>query len=319
MTTAGQLERRNRIHGLRTTSLDGARVLGSCPLCGSRETAPAFRDNSCSLLACQVCDLFFVHPYPATAGQHNRVASGRNPAIRILDCERRYSGERFYYDRHFPLIAEECRGARSLLDVGCGTGRLLELVATQFPRIQRAGIELNESAAQFARRTAACPILEIPVEQFVPEAGEQFDVITLVNVFSHIPSLDRLFASFRSALSPRGKIIIRTTEMTRNVSRWNQAHWGIPDDLHFLGMRTLDFLCAKYGFVVARHIRTPFEDELFVDSRWRQTGRSRLQNAIKRAVLAAPPMLRALKAAYSAVLDRRLFVSFIVIRSLQPK
>lgn len=281
-----------------------------CPLCGSFESERAFRDGACSLRVCAECELFFVHPYPASTHQHERVSSGSFAEIEILDCERRYQGEKLYYDRHFSMIAEECQGAAAVLDVGCGTGHLLERLGSQ-PGLHRVGIELNGQAAEFARRISGCEIVEVPIERF--ETGKKFDVITMINVFSHIPSLDALFHSVRAALQPGGKLILRTSEMCRNVSRWNQMHWGIPDDLHFLGLRTLDFLCAKYGFAIARHLRTPFEEELFQRSRWQQMGRRRLVNLMKTVAVRAPFALDAMKRAYSAGLGQRLFVSFIVL------
>ena len=284
-----------------------------CPLCGHSETEKAFSDNGCVLHVCKVCDLFFVHPYPARSSQHQRVSSGTNGQIELLDLRRRYQGERLFYDRHFGLIAEEISGASSLLDVGCGTGNLLERLEAQ-ANLHRAGIELNAQAARFARRTAGCAVWEMPFEAY--HGGRQFDVITLINVLSHIPTFEGLFASLRTALLPGGKVIIRTSEMSRNVSRWNQIHWGIPDDLHFLGLGTLDYLCRKYGFVVTRHVRTPFELELFRRSRWEQMGRSKLQNIVKKLATRVPLALPALKSLYSAVLGRRLFVSFIVLMAL---
>lgn len=284
-----------------------------CPLCASPETEAAFTDNGCTLRVCNICDLFFVHPYPAGKHQHQQVSSGSNQEIRILDCKRRHHGERLFYDRHFGLIAEECQGASSILDVGCGTGNLLARLEAQ-PELYCAGIELNPQAARFARSVTGRTIWEIPFEEFRCE--RKFDVITMINVFSHIPSFDGLFESLRAAIRPGGKIILRTSEMARTVGRWNQVHWGIPDDLHFLGMGTLELLCAKYGFVVARHIRTPFEEELFRRSRWEQMGRSRFCNGIKRAALGIPLALPALKQLYSAALGRQLFVSFIVLMPL---
>jgi SAM-dependent methyltransferase len=281
-----------------------------CPLCASPETEPAFTDNGCSLRVCNICDLFFVDPYPSGGRQHEQVSAGSYREIQILDCVRRYQGERLFYDRHFGPIAEECRGASSLLDVGCGTGNLLARLANQ-PGLYCAGIELNSQAARFARKVTGRRIWEVPFEEFRSE--RKFDVITMINVFSHIPSFDGLFESLRAAIQPGGKIILRTSEMARTVSRWNQVHWGIPDDLHFLGLGTLEFLCAKYGFVVARHIRTPFEEELFRRSRWEQMGRSRLQNGLKSAALRIPLALPALKKLYTAFLGQRLFISFIVL------
>lgn len=285
-------------------------VLAVCPLCGASETDVAFTDNGCTLHICQRCDLFFVWPYPTSSSQHARVNAGANPEIEILDCERRYQGERLYYDRHFSLVEEECAGARSLLDVGCGTGHLLERLAAM-PDLLRMGIELNPQAAAFARRVSGCEILEIPIEQY--RGARLFDVITLINVLSHIPSFDGLFRSLRSALAPGGKVILRSSEMSRRVSRWNQVHWGIPDDLHFLGLRTLDTLCAKYGFTIQHHMRVAYEDELFRPFRWQQAGRSSFRNLAKRLALRTPLALSAMRALYAATLGRRLFVSFIVL------
>ena len=50
-------------------------------------------------------------------------------------------------------IIEECQGAKSLLDVGCGTGYLLGALSI-LPDFYTAGIELNAQAAQFARRAS---------------------------------------------------------------------------------------------------------------------------------------------------------------------
>ncbi|HEY6464922.1 MAG TPA: class I SAM-dependent methyltransferase, partial [Candidatus Acidoferrales bacterium] len=227
------------------------------------------------------------------------MSAGNVTGIELLDCERRYAGEALYYQRHFALIEDECRDARSFLDVGCGTGHLLELLSTR-KQLRRLGIELNPHAAQFARRVANCEIVQLPFEEF--RAREDFDVISMINVFSHIPSLDAMFHALRDSLAPGGKAILRTSEMTPYVSRWNQLHWGIPDDLHFLGLNTIGFICRKYGFEVRRHVRVPYEDELFLPSRWRQMGRRPLVNFVKHAGIRVPGALGAMKSIYRSAL-----------------
>ncbi len=288
----------------------------ACPLCGSANNDLAFCDDGCALRVCDNCELFFVDPYPSSAWQHQQVSSGRHAEIEILDCARRHEGERLYYERHFASISQECADATSLLDVGCGTGHLLERFAGR-PRLYRAGIELNPEAAEFAERVAGCEIFRVPLEEF--RTARTFDVITMINVFSHIPSFDPMFRSLRSLLAPGGKLILRTSEMSRNVSRWNQMHWGIPDDLHFLGLRTLEFICAKYGFAIARRIRTPFEDELSRVSRWQQMGRSRVQNAVKKIATRLPGALRGIRKIYTSCVGQRLFISLIVLTPLPAR
>lgn len=295
-----------------TTTIASAGMLPACPLCHSTSTARAFSDSGCELRVCCVCELFFVHPYPRVTEQHKRVSSGEFPGIELLDCARRYEGERLYYDRHFDLIARESAGAASILDVGCGTGNLLERFASR-RNCYRLGVELNPYAARIARATARCEVLELPFESF--RSTRKFDVITMINVFSHISSFGGMFLSLRAALAPNGRVILRTTEMSRNVSRWNQVHWGIPDDVHFLGLNTLDYLCKTYGFIVANHVRVPYEYELFRPSRWQQMGRSRWHNVVKRTAVRMPGVLVALQRLYAAGLGNRLFISFIVLKA----
>lgn len=285
-----------------------------CPLCASRENNSAFSDNGCELRSCKHCGLFFVNPYPRSQKRHSELTGGSIEGIDLLDCERRYAGEKLYYQRHFELIEEELRGAKSFLDVGCGTGHLLETLSER-RHLRRVGIELNHEIARFARQKAKCEILEVPFEEFT--TSERFDAITLINVFSHIPSFDGLFAALNRVLAPGGKVILRTSEMSPHVSRWNQVHWGIPDDLHFLGLNTLSFLCRRYGFEVRRHIRLAYEDELFSRSRWLQMGRHRGLNLIKKLAVRTPGALRTMRAAYRALLGKKLFVSFIVLTPVQ--
>lgn len=291
-------------------------TMPACPLCRTHTNHVAFRDNGCALRTCGNCGLFFVNPYPSIARQHQQVSSASHDEIDLLDCAHRHQGERLYYGRHFASIAEECADAKSLLDVGCGTGHLLELLAASRD-LNRAGIELNPDAAAFAESVAGCGIFRVPLEEF--RSDRRFDVITMVNVFSHIPSFDGMFRSLRELLAPGGKLILRTTEMSARVSRWNQVHWGIPDDLHFMGLQTLEFLCAKYGFAVIRHERVPFEDELFRASRWQQMGRNSLQNAAKRFGMRIPKALSALRRIYASCLGQRLFISFIVLTPIEDQ
>ena len=123
---------------------------------------------------------------------------------------RHYQSNIRYYERFFPLVSQECEGASSLLDVGYGTGRLLELCG-RLPGLDRVGIELNRDRAQFAREKAQCEIVEVPIQAFQP--GRSFDVITLMNLFSHVPDLDGFFAAVKGLLSDQGKVILKVGEL----------------------------------------------------------------------------------------------------------
>lgn len=282
-----------------------------CPLCRKNDSEPVFSDKGYAVRRCHVCGLFFIDPYPSDQDEHHdRVTEYRYDELEVVGTRDQYRGESQYYKRYFPLIAEEAAGAEAALDVGCGTGHLLELLGRRGNRY-RVGIELNAARAKEARRHAGCDIVQVPIEAFQSE--RKFDLITMINVLSHIPDFDALFRSIRSLLSDRGKFVLKVGELADDVRKGDFFDWGIPDHLHFLGLRTIDFAADRYGFRVARHERIPFSADLFARTRWLMPGRSRLRNAVKRIVAWTPLALPILAKAYDRRHGGRVFSSFIVL------
>lgn len=98
-----------------------------CPLWKKRENERRFSQRGCNVVFCRNCELFFIHPYPERVDHvHNRVSDDDFQEIEILDTERHYRSEVQFQKRYFTLIDQEVKGGASILDVGCGTGHLLE-------------------------------------------------------------------------------------------------------------------------------------------------------------------------------------------------
>lgn len=280
-----------------------------CPLCGERKNQHVLFERGYDLRSCQVCELFFIHPYPQVSDQHGHVSSYEYKEIEVLDVTKSYSAAK----RGDPFLEEllrDCAEASSVLDVGCGTGFLLECLAA-YPHLRRVGVELNHERAEFARKVGGCEILEIPMEDF--GTREKFDAITLINVFSHIPSFDALFNGIRGLLTQNGKLFIRTGEMRRGVNKWAQLSWGIPDDIYFLGMKTLDYICQRYKFRIDKHVMLPFVEAAFQPDRWQVKGRSPARNFLKQAVAQTPLALPLLKQSYRLIAGENSYLSYIVL------
>lgn len=289
--------------------------LAVCPLCASQNGLPLFTQSGYTLINCDNCDLSFIHPYPRDAGQHHETVAEYDYAeMDVVSCATQYENEKLFYQRYFDLIDEECRAARSVLDVGCGCGHLLERLA-KHPQLKRAGIELNRARAAYARQKARCEIFQAPIEEL--GGGRRFDVISLINVLSHITDIRNFFEKLRRLLTERGRVIIKTGEMRRDVKKSAIFDWEFPDHLQFLGWRTMDYISAKSGFRVRRHLRTPLSRERFAASTWRMQGRSGLRNALKNGVARVPFALTLLASCYNAVHPASIFSSFIVLEAEQ--
>jgi len=148
------------------------------------------------------------------------------------------------------------------------------------------GIELNRKRAKFARTVAQCEIFEVPIEEL--DCTRRFDVITLMNVLSHIPDIRQLFEKLRGLLAERGKVILKTGEMKRDVKRSAIFDWEFPDHLHFLGWRTLEYISAEHGLQIRKHLRTSLSSERFASTTWKMKGRSSVRNTIKGVVARLP-------------------------------
>lgn len=108
---------------------------------------------------------------------------------------------------------------RSVLDVGCGDGRLLHMLDGSVP--VRAGVDLSARAIAFARafnpdaKLFDCSVADVPAT---------FELLTCVETLEHVS--DSEIADFLSGmhgkLAPRGALIICVPTVVRPVI---EKHW----------------------------------------------------------------------------------------------
>jgi len=109
----------------------------------------------------------------------------------------------YYYETLKKLLAENIAHGRSVLEVGCATGELLNALAPS----RGAGIDLSEAMIRRAR--AKFPRLDfaaVSFEAYAPAAS--FDFITVVDVIEHVPEPEKLFAKLREWASPSTRVIL---------------------------------------------------------------------------------------------------------------
>ena len=106
------------------------------------------------------------------------------------------------------LIETHSPGARSILDVGCGTGRHLELLGSEFERV---GIDLSGEMLAVARKR--CPDVEfLEADMTAIDLGRRFDVVTcLFSAVAYVRTvarLDEAIARMAAHLEPDGLLLL---------------------------------------------------------------------------------------------------------------
>jgi ubiquinone/menaquinone biosynthesis C-methylase UbiE len=109
----------------------------------------------------------------------------------------------------------------NVLDLGCGTGRLLNRLASKFPNLQGTGLDLSTQMLHQARRRNQHHPRLIFVRgnaESLPFANGQFDAVFNTISFLHYANPETVFAEVSRVLCDRGKFYLVDWIGTQSIS-----------------------------------------------------------------------------------------------------
>jgi SAM-dependent methyltransferase/GT2 family glycosyltransferase len=163
------------------------------------------------------------------------------------------AGRRRTAARLLDLIGQHVPRGR-LLDVGCGYGLLL---AEARPRgYEVLGLELAAGAVRHACDELGLTVLDVPLEELRPEAGEPFDVIVLADVLEHLADPVEAIDVCYELLADGGVLCVVTPDPSSLVARLSGRRWWgyLPAHRCLLPRRTLLELLASRGLVISTDV-----------------------------------------------------------------
>ena len=120
-------------------------------------------------------------------------------------------------------------GVRAVLDLGCGTGGILRLIAAAGIGERWAGVDQSQAMVQKAQHLADKAGLSIEFRQGdildPPSAGERFDLICACHMLYHVPDIDAALARCARFLAPGGTFVA-TTNSRDTMNPYDEQIWS---------------------------------------------------------------------------------------------
>jgi len=224
----------------------------SCPYCHLNEPIPWAEESGFFAVQCGKCSFVYVSPRPSQSvvavavetGFHAEVPGGRDV---VGNRSAKKVGK--YQQVFSELFKDVWSTHRSIswLDIGAGFGEILEAVSMLAPagsRIQ--GIEPMGPKAKNSRSRG----LQVR-EGYLNSVTERYDIVSLVNVFSHLPDFRPFLAEMKAVLNDKGEVYLETGNIADlSTSREVPTMLNLPDHLVFAGERHIVGYLEEAGFEI---------------------------------------------------------------------
>ena len=150
-----------------------------------------------------------------------------------------------------------------LLDVGCGTGRLLDFVKQAWPRLPSLGIDLSEAYIREAHRHLrrwGWLKLAVANGEAIPVPDASQDAVTNVFMFHELPPKVRrtVFSEFARVLKPGGRLVLADSLQRGDKPDYDGLLELFPQNFHepyYTSYIEEDFsaMAAQHGL---KHVRS---------------------------------------------------------------
>lgn len=147
--------------------------------------------------------------------------------------------------KYHQFFIDRSKGARRILDVGCGRGIVSHEMVMQLPDAEIVGVDADETCIRFARKHFEHARLRF-VRGMAPQdlSGETFDVVVLSNVLEHVDKRQDFLQELTRLCSP-AKTLVRLPLFDRDWVIPLRKELGLPyfsDSTHFAELTASEWI-----------------------------------------------------------------------------
>jgi SAM-dependent methyltransferase len=214
-----------------------------CIICGGSRLKTKYNVNNFTIAKCMDCTLLFVKE-KLDNEQLNAYYEITEQGI-VYDDPLNIENLNYYYYQLRDLIISIIPSGR-ILDVGCSGGFFLDCMSDW----ERFGVEFPGIAAQRAASRYGENIYQGTFDDFAAPEGF-FNVITLQDVFDHLPDPMQALKKCHRLLAPRGIIVIKVHDISSILARiQGRRYYALipPYHLSYFNKKSLQIALKQTGF-----------------------------------------------------------------------
>jgi SAM-dependent methyltransferase len=220
----------------------------TCYNCGSSERTFYAEENGFNLLKCNGCGLVYVGNPPSASEVTQAHRQGRHHGQKELNVTGKFQPAKTARYRAIlaDLFHEDLCEKQTWLDVGCGHGEFIMAIQ----QYSGGRIDVRGSEPNILKQKSACK-KGLNVGFIDLETHEQkYDVISLLNVYSHLPDPPVFFELLKKHLKPGGELIIETGDTADLPAKDHYRPFYLPDHLSFASEKIVSDMLTRLGFAV---------------------------------------------------------------------
>jgi len=222
----------------------------NCPICKSSNGKKLGEKNSFEIIKCKKCLTLYTEKLSNSAEYFDYSNYYREDKSAIPD---------FVYEIYRNTIKgfEPHRQNNRFLDVGCGSGTLLEIGKEMNWDV--VGVEVSKPAAENIRKKGLSVFEGTLEEAKFPD--NYFDVITCTEVIEHVTNPKEVIKEIARIITPKG-ILWMTTPHGRGLSgKILGSKWSVvspPEHLNLFSIKSLKMCLEEAGFKNCRIVSNGF-------------------------------------------------------------
>jgi len=204
-----------------------------CYNCNIDDSSFYDKENGYTIVKCNSCGLLYVNPRFSETEINEATKLGVHKGDKELDVTGKYSLKKINrYIEILPLIFSDVKNRATemtWLDIGGGFGEFIEALNLYFGK--QISVEVIEPNAFKCNHAKSRGLAMYSLDYL--KYGKKYNVISALNVFSHLPNPVETINEWAKLLYPKGELLIETGDTAKLLAKIHPKPYFLPDHLSF--------------------------------------------------------------------------------------